>query len=333
MKKTLFVIFTVLLIISCGKKREQIIISGFEQYQDPFTRLSFVHPKEWILEQDGVNIYYYSSREVISRFVDYNSEGKDGARLMLTTKKMDSIVKLEDYVQGLQNDLKDRGFQITDVKSQILSGLPGTIVQYNGILSKNSKIFAVQASAAQDSFLYTLKYEAFNDLFEQTKAVFDSACMSLILPKPKKVEANVDPSIPSKEFVAYSNNLFKITYPDNFEVSTPNPKAPAELSVEIKGYRQDSYIWIDVIPAQKLTVEKVFEQNSKIYKSTSKNESTIDGNKAIYLNYSPRKEIQSRVYFLVKNDKIFRIIMNYYAPMRKSYLPAFEKCINSLKLQ
>jgi hypothetical protein len=333
MKKTLFIIFTVLLIISCGKKREQIIINGFEQYQDPFTRLSFVHPKEWVLEQDGINISYYSSREVVSRFVDYGSEGKDGARLMITTQKMDSLIKLEDYVQGLQNDLKDRGFQITDVKPQILSALPGMMIQYNGNLSKDSKIVAVQVSAVRDSFLYTLKYEAFNDLFEQTRAAFDSACMSLILPKPKKVNVNVDPSIPSNEFITFSNQYLKISYPDNFEVNTPQPKAPIESSIEIKGYRQDSYIRIDVIPAQKLSPEKIFEQNAKFYKSKSKGETSIEGVKTVYLNYSIMKNIQSRVYFLVKNDRFYRIIMNYYEPMRKSYLPAFEKSINSLKVQ
>jgi hypothetical protein len=42
------------------------------------------------------------------------------------------------------------------------------------------------------------------------------------------------------------------------------------------------------------------------------------------------KDVQSRVYFLVKNDKFYRVIVNYYVPMRSAYLPAFEKTIGSL---
>jgi hypothetical protein len=57
---------------------------------------------------------------------------------------------------------------------------------------------------------------------------------------------------------------------------------------------------------------------------------TLDGVKSEYLNYSMVKGVQSRVYFMVKNDKIYRIIFNYYAVMKADFLPAFEKTVGSL---
>jgi hypothetical protein len=39
------------------------------------------------------------------------------------------------------------------------------------------------------------------------------------------------------------------------------------------------------------------------------------------------------VYFVVKNDKFYRIIFNYYEPAKKDFLPAFEKSIASLRIK
>jgi len=52
-----------------------------------------------------------------------------------------------------------------------------------------------------------------------------------------------------------------------------------------------------------------------------------------YLNYSVARDISSRVYFIVKNDKWYRCIMNYYTPMRATYLPVFEKMMSSLTIK
>jgi hypothetical protein len=86
-------------------------------------------------------------------------------------------------------------------------------------------------------------------------------------------------------------------------------------------------------PSKKLSLEKVVEQNSKFFRSSYKGNTTIGGEKATYLNYSLVKNVDSRVYFVVKNDKIFRIIFNYYSPMKNDFLPAFEKVIASIRFK
>jgi len=331
MRKNVLFIIMGLLLLACQKKKEEpITITGWERYQNQYTNLSFNHPQGWFPDQDGRSIAYYSSQDVVGRFSDLTSKGKNGAKLMVTTQKMDSLVTLEDYMNQQKTDLTSAGFEITAAGPKTISNLPGIMLQYNGFVTNKAKLGVAQVCTMRDSFLYTVKFEAFDEAFESTKQAFDSVLTSLILPEKKVAPVAVDPSIPAEEFKNIDNKYLKIAIPSNFDADTPKPKAPTEFSLEIRGYRQDCYIRIDVIPAPKLSAEKVIEQNSKYFKSTSKGKASIDGIQTKYLNYSPMKGIQSRVYFLVKNDKFYRIIINYYGPMRSTYLQPFEKTVASI---
>ena len=57
------------------------------------------------------------------------------------------------------------------------------------------------------------------------------------------------------------------------------------------------------------------------------------GQKAAFINYSPVKNINSRVYFMVKNDKIYRVIFNYFTAMKADFLPVFEKIVGSIVIK
>ncbi len=318
------------LLIGCGKKVEVPKIIGWDHYQDPYFEIGFNYPVGWHLVPEGGKFSVYSSAEIVNRFVDYSLKGADGVRLVVSAQKMDTLKSLDQYVDELRNDLTNSGYDVKAPESKKLAGLDGMSLQYGGAIDRDNRIETIQAVAIKDSNLYSIKYEAFNALFLPCKAVYDTAVASLQLPKPKVVEKGEDPSIPSAEMTTFENNYLKFSYPANFETTLPAPKPPVEFSMDVKGYRQDSYIHIDIRPSQNLTTEKVVEQNAKNYKETSRGEATIAGTKAIYLNYSPAREIQSRVYFLVKNDKFYRIILNYYAPMKSTYLPAFEKTVGTV---
>jgi hypothetical protein len=97
--------------------------------------------------------------------------------------------------------------------------------------------------------------------------------------------------------------------------------------------RNDCTIDIDVRPAKKLTLAKVVEQNSKKIHETSKGTTKISGETSDYFNETPQRGIERRTYFVVKNDKFFRIILTYYVPMKKDFLPAFEKVVASMRLK
>jgi len=331
MGKRFFVIGIVaLLIAGCGKKAEKVNIAGFEKYQDQYFRMQFCYPKGWQVFPEPERISVYSSPEVVNRFLDYSPQGKDGVRIVVTFQKMDTLKGLDKVVNSLQSELSTNGFDISEVKAQALGNVPGTLVHYSGVLAKNARVEAMQVAAVKDSFVYAVKYEAFNDLFASCKSVFDTLLATIKLPEPISKTTPEDQSKPSQTFVAFENDFIKVTHPDNFNPEFPKPKPPAEFSMDVKGYRQDSFVHVDIMPAKGLSLDKVVEQNAKIYKETSRGEGKIDGLRAVYLNYSPMKNIQSRVYFMVKNDKIYRIIMNYYSPMKADYLPVFEKMVASL---
>lgn len=332
MKKSLLLLLGLFLIVSgCGKKVESVKISGWEKFTDPLLKISFTHPAGWHLEQEGHKISYYSSMDVVNKFTQYAVEGKDGSRIIVNMQKMLPMPTLQQCVDSLKMDLTNMGFDVAAAEAKTLADLPASQLAFSGVLDAKNKIQGVQTTAVRDSMVFTVRYEGFNQSFADCKAALDSAIASLTLPSAKVKDA--DPSIPEAEMEPFENQLIKIMRPANFEANTPQPKAPSEFTLDLTGYRKDSGIRIDVIPAKGLSQDKVLEQNAKFFKSTSRGEATISGMKVPYLNYSVAKDISSRVYFIVKNDKWYRCIMNYYTPMRASYLPAFEKMMSSLTVK
>lgn len=327
----LFVLFLAALILpGCGKKQATLQITGWELYQDPYSGISFKYPQAWPVVPEGMRFSVYSSQDVVNRFYDFTAPGPDGIRIVVSGQKMDTLRTLDEYVNQLTEDLHGSGFDITTTEPTTLSDVPGILVHYKGAVDAKNVVEAIQVTAMRDSTMLAVKYEAFNKLFTPGKAVFDSVMATLHLPKPKSEMTQEELSAPAPDFVKFENDRLSIQHPSNFEVAVPKAKAPTEFSLDIKGYRQDSDIHIDVFPAKGLGAERVMEQNAKFYKESSRGTAMVGGVNTPYINYSQMKDIQSRVYFLVKGDKFYRIIFNYYAPMRNAYLPAFEKTIGSL---
>ena len=92
-------------------------------------------------------------------------------------------------------------------------------------------------------------------------------------------------------------------------------------------------IHIDVFGAKKLTVDKVWEQNKGKYKAKGTGTSIIDGEKTFWVDYTPMASVNSRAYFVVKNDKVVRTTVNYFAPQKEIYFTVFENAVKSIKLK
>jgi hypothetical protein len=329
----LAVAVTVPLFLGCGEKQVVPQITAWDRYEDPYYSIAFKYPQGWPLVPEAGRFSIFSSQDVVERFYDFTLKGKDGARLVVSSRKMEPLESLDQYIAQLRTDLGNSGFDITAADPTTLGGIPATLVHYRGAVDRDNVIEAIQVSAVRDSMLFVVKYEAFNKVFTPCKAALDTVLATLTLPRPKVAGSPEEAPAPSTEFAKFENQRLSISYPANFETSFPGYKAPTEFSMDIKGYRQDSSVRIDIMPAEGLAADKVVEQNAKFYRENSRGKATIDGVVTTYLNYSQRGDIQSRVYFLVKNDKVYRIILNYYAPMRASYLSAFEKTVNSLVIK
>lgn len=335
--KKLFLLgsFLMVALVGCSQKAPEI--KEWSQYQNQFFKVSFTYPKDWYVVTEPNKVLVYSSFEAADKFFTYDPRKEDGVQIIVASEPDDSIKNLDRYIEIFYNDKKDAGFEVTPIEAATLEGLPAKKVEYKGAYDKDTKLTAVRIVTIKDSTLYYVQYAAFNKMYEPYKFVLDSVLASLVLPKKIVVQKGVDPALPFAETEKYSCDFFELQHPVNFGVNELPKKGNVLYNIQIigklEGFRRDCDIQIDVRPAQKLAVEKVVEQNQKNYRVTSRGETRISGEKAIYLNYSPIKNIDSRVYFVVKNDKIYRITFNYYSPLKASFLPAFEKVVASIRIK
>ncbi|MDZ7269185.1 MAG: hypothetical protein ONB48_17440 [candidate division KSB1 bacterium] len=334
--KLLAGVFALLLLYNCSSKPVIPPVTGYERYQNPYFKGTFSYPAGWHIVEEGgkVNIYSSNDPDVIDKFYNPTSKtGKDGALLSVSYQRLDTLQALEQYANSFKQDRETEGFQIKSVDDKIIDSTAAKQIVFSGAYDRETRKHVIHVMALKDSVLYTIEYAAFNDFFEPYRAAADTLLATLKLPTKRAAAAAADPSLPSAEFTEFANERLSLHHPDNFSANLLRPKAPVEFSLQLKGYRQDCTVQLDILPAQGLTVEKVFAQNEKFFKGRGQSTTTIDGNPAIYRNYSPMRGIESRVYFVVKNDKIYRIILNYDQTRRADFLPAFEKVVASLKIK
>jgi len=326
------VLFVSVILGGCAKKPPEANIAEWQKFEDPYFKVHFTVPAAWHRITEGTKVNFYSSEAAVQKFYDPTAKDvEDGAQLSVMYERLDTVKPLEVYVQDLRNELTVAGYTVKSVEPISIEGNPATKVTYGGQFDERTKIDVARTLTVKDSMLYTATLSGFNNYFEPCKAVLDSFIATAELPKPKEKPA--DPSMPSLEYDTFSNDILSIAYPNNFEPVVPPPSGEVQFVLQILGYRKDSNMMLDVRPAKKLTVEKVVEQNEKFFKPTSRGETKIDGLKAPYLNYSPARDIESRAYFVVKNDKVYRIILNYHRPSKQTYLPAFEKSVASVRIK
>jgi len=329
-----------LAVSGCGEKEKAYTpIAQWEQYNDQFTGLRFTHPladsTAWLLNADGNRVSITSSLAAAEKFVDpyADNKGEYGMQVIVFRERPDSLLSLDEVVTTYAKERKTEGFNVSKIDTIMIDSTDARKFTYYGNFTQKTKLTRTRIYAIRDSVQYYLEYGAFNDLFQPYSYIMDSLQASIRLPRPRPKGQAADESLPSITFTEFSNNFLRISYPDNFGANTPSVKGETKFSLLIKGYRQDCTVQIDILPAKGLTVEKVFDQNQgKFTRVAGKGETTIAGLKAMYLNYAPAKDIASRAYFVVKNDQVYRIIMNYFTPKRSDFLPAFEKTVGSLKI-
>ena len=326
------VLIVILGLTGCTKKEPLPPISEWDRNQDPYFKVQFNYPKGWFKGGESGKITFSSSSAAVEKFFDPTSkDAPDGAQILVSYEKQDTLKTLDGFVQDERTDLGASGFDLKPVEPATVDGTPALKFTYSGRYNNKTVIEATRVYILKDSVLFKATFWAFNDYFEPYKAVIDTFASTAQLPKAKGVK--VDESIPSSTYETLKNDIIEISYPSNFNPVQPAPKGEVSFTLMLQGYRNDSNVLVDVRPAKKLALEKVVEQNTKFYKPTSTGQATIDGNKASYLNYSMTKDVASRAYFVVKNDKIYRVIINYYKPSEKDFLPAFEKSVASLRIK
>jgi len=335
-KIILFLLVVIVILPGCSKNAA-IEIKEWTQFQDQFFKASFNYPKDWIVVTEPTKVVVSSSAEAAEKFFDRDSRKADGVQVVIASERSDSLQNFVKYVRDSKATKESEGYKVTEMEDAKINGLDAKKISYSGVIDEKTKIKAIYIATLKDSTIYYVQYAAFNGLFEPYKPVFDSVLASLILPQKIIIPKGINPAIPLAQVEKYSDNYIQLEYPANFGPNELSKKGDMISGVRFSGnkdgMRNDCDINIDIRPAKKLTLDKVVEQNSKRIKVTSRGSTTIGGEKAVYLNETPQKSIERRTYFVVKNDRFFRAMLTYYTPMKKDFLPAFEKVVASIRLK
>jgi hypothetical protein len=318
-----------LLMMGCEpKKSEPVPVGEMNEYRDPGFGFAIKYPKEWKSLGSMGNAVFAKSQDVVTRFQDYKS-GEPGGMVNVSAIEYAGR-KAEDIIESNIEELKQAA-QFEPVQQITVNGRPASKYPYSIKVTTKNSIVGYQVYVPGDTALYKMDFQGYGDMFEAHAALFAAMLNSFELPVIQSKKSDVwQPAAVMSDF---NSDYFTIQLPDNMNIFEVK-KGDKDYVKEWRADRQDCSIHIDVFGAKKLTTEKVWEQNKKLYKNTRGNgEATISGNKAYWVDYVPAKDITSRAYFTVKNDKVIRITLNWYSPQKNVYFTTFEKAVNSIKLK
>ena len=318
-----------MLLFGCGgnKTVTPVPVGEMQEYRDPFYGFHLQFPKGWANSSEAGKTRIYNSLEGGQRFMDPTGNLPDGAMISVDVVKTPTPDRNRDSIIA---ELKNPGYTITQETATTVGGKPATTVGYTATYSKNSKVEGTHTFVLLDTLLIDIAYAGFGDQYTINKLIFEAVANSFQFPKP--VEKGRDQTLPVEAFTDYDAKLLTLQYPENFNF-VDVPKGNNELAMNLRGVRQDCSIQIIVFGAKGLTVEKVVEQNKAKYPGASQGKATISGQPAVTLTYAPTREVERRVYFVVKNDKVYRIIMDWFRPQREQYLAAYDKVIQSIRIK
>ena len=315
------------LFIGCEKKLEPVQVGEMNEYKDPAYGFKIKYPKIWKSLGTTGKAVFCKSQEVANKFMDPSS-GEEGAMV-----KTDVIPYAGKSAEELINAAKEDMKQIAELGADeqvTISGKTATKVPYTIKITSKISINGFQVFVPGDTAVYMLECLGYGDQYTAHASVFDAVLKSFELPVIMARKSDTWMASPNLE--TYTSNYFMMQYPENMNIVSV-PKGDKDFVMEMRADRQDCSIHIDVFGAKALTVDKVWEQNKGKYKARAKGETTIDGNKAYWVDYSLMANVTSRAYFVVKNDKVIRATLNWYTQQKDIYFPVLEKIVNSLKLK
>ncbi len=334
---TVIIFLTMIILSSCMPKKE-IKVGEMEMYQDLAFGFGIAYPKEWIKDPEvGKRVRIYSSFDARDKFIDPSIDKPGGLYLEVgidTTKTLSP----DSYVQFMKDQLKETFPNVGAEEKTSLAGKDAVKIPFSAKVDARNEVRGYRVASLKDHVVTYVDAVGYNQLVDDYKVVFDSSLSTVRFGQLVTAKSKEDISKPAETYETYKGKFFDIAYPSNFEYKFPM-KEKTDLVMELKGYRQDCIARIEVSDAKNLTVEKVVEQNKANlqkagYKIKNASQTAIDGNKAQLINLTYAKgEVDSRAYFLVKNNKLYYIFLTWYRPQSNIYNPTFEKIVSSIKLK
>lgn len=321
---------------SCAKKKA-IEIGEFKSYQDPAYGFGISYPKDWVEDPEvGKRIRIYSSFDARDRFLDPTSSKQAGVYIEVgidTTKGQ----TIDSYTKRVSEQLAEVSLVRAEAET-LLGGLPASKFSFAMKIDDRNEIRGYRVAAMKDNVVTYAEVAGFNELLDDYKAIFDTALTTVRFDRLMTAAAKEDISKPADTYESYKGKFFDLAYPTNFEYKFPQ-KPNTDIVMELKGYRQDCTMRIEVSDAKNLTLDKVVAQNETIFQKVGymikkRANSTVDGIRAALIDLTYTKgEVDSRAYFAVKENKLYYIFLTWYRPQSGVYIPTFEKMVTSLKIK
>ncbi len=318
-----------LLIAGCGGQKTvtPIAVGEMQEYRDPQYGFRLRFPLGWTNQSEAGKTRIYSSDETVQRFVDPTGAYADGVIIAVDVTKTPAP---DQQKATLISEMKASGRVLAQEVASTMGGKPAATVGYTASWSKQVKEQGVHIYVPLDTLLFDITLAGFGDQYAAHSLIFDAITKSFEFAKP--VEKGRDETLPSENFTNYDTKLFSFQYPENFNFVDVS-KGTNDMALGLRGVRQDCSILFHVFGAKGLTVDKVVAQNKGKYPGAASGKATVGGLPAVTLTYAPTREVERRFYFAVKDDKVYRVTMDWYKPQRQQYLATYDKVIQSIKFK
>lgn len=335
MRKVFLVILPIILFIfSCGERKQIVEIKDLATYEDPIMGFSIKYPTNWEIQKyPGDRFLAFSTKTAIKRFRTFDPEGETGAKIELLVIKLPEGQTI-DSVMAKKQFTPETYSEPTKVT---IDGIEAFKQSYQFPLGDGDFYGEIYFAQKDPKVVTILSFEAFGSTFDNYKSSFEQILNSVKLAYMPQVTTDtikkvVEAPPPSSNFVNYKGDGFIISIPDNFDVRNPKVGGSIKSYQYIGERRLDCDIRIDIFDASKQNkLDKIVEDNKPKHKNTEPIASTISGVKAYYFEYSPIQNVKSRVYYVVNNNRLYRITMNWFVGEEQLYRPVFEKSLNSFK--
>ncbi|MCX7908489.1 MAG: hypothetical protein N2560_03115 [Ignavibacteria bacterium] len=326
----------ILILVSCGERKQIVEIKELATYTDPIMGFSIKYPTNWEIQKyPGDRFLAFTTKTVIKRFKTFDPEGESGAKIELLSIKLPEGQTI-DSVMAKKQFTPETYSAPTKVT---IDGVEGFKQTYEFPLGDGVFKGEIYYAQKDPQVVTVISFEAFGGTFDHYKQSFDQILSSIKLAYIPQVGQDtikkvVEAPPPSSNLVEYKGEGFAIKIPDNFDVRNPKVGGAIRSYQYIGERRLDCDIRIDIFDASKQSnLDKIVEDNKAKHKNTEPKPTSISGVKAYFFEYSPIQNVKSRVYYVVHNNKLYRITMNWFSGEEQLYKPVFEKSISTFKFQ
>ncbi len=318
-----------LLLASCGghKQTPPVPVGQMDEYRDPGYGFRISSPHGWLSNAEVGHAQFFNQPDVDKKFLDPTGAFPNGVMIEVLVTKTQTAA--QDRKQRIDEMMKNN-FVMGKEEGINVAGMQAYRDPYSANWGSGVKETGEHIYIQTDTLLYDIRMAGFGDLYDAYKDIFAASLNSFQLPKP--VVPGRDETLPSEEFTAGENTYFQYQYPGNFTVSRP-PKGSYEFVEVLQGKNLSTSIRFDIFDAKGLSLEKVFDQNKGKYRAESTGKATISGQPAMWLQYSARKDLDRRFYFVVYKGKVLRITTDWMKAQKNDYLAAYEKVLSSIKFK